>query len=141
MTTPEARHAQDFCELATQYYVAARIAARGALMPVYGNLFHHAVELYLKASLVATISLKKLKRPPFGHDLTVLWARFKQVAVDPALDRYDFAIRTLDKFERIRYPDLGAQRLFLVWRSEGVGSGLIEWAKVNCAGFPGGSRP
>jgi hypothetical protein len=43
-----------FCDLATQYYVAGRLAARGGLVPVHGNLFHHAIEMYLKATLVGT---------------------------------------------------------------------------------------
>ena len=39
---------------ATQYYVAGRLAARTKLVPVYGNLFHHAVEMFLKTALLGS---------------------------------------------------------------------------------------
>ena len=45
-----------FCDLATQYYIAGRLAARAAQAPVYGNLLHHAVEMYLKGALVGTLT-------------------------------------------------------------------------------------
>src|SRR5439155_16297211 len=87
----------------TQYYIAARLAARGGLLPVHGNLFHHAVEMYLKAALVGTTPVKQLKK--IGHGLEPLWSEFKKKAGDPALSRFDGAIAALDKFEDIRYPD------------------------------------
>ena len=37
-----------FCDFATQCYVVARLAARAGLVPVYGTLFHHAIEMPLK---------------------------------------------------------------------------------------------
>jgi hypothetical protein len=40
---------------ATDYYVAARFAFFARSMPTAGNLFHHAVELYLKGSLLMSL--------------------------------------------------------------------------------------
>lgn len=39
-------------EYAAQYYVAGRLTARAELIPIYGNLLHHAVEMFLKAALL-----------------------------------------------------------------------------------------
>ncbi len=108
-----------FCDLATQYYVAARLAARAGLPTVYGNLFHRAVEMYLKAALVGTLSVEEMRRSPYSHDLTALWARFKQRAADTALDHYDETIRQLQVFESVRYPDaIVSEGMFvsIAWR-------------------------
>src|SRR5439155_19066176 len=51
-----------FCDWATQYYVVGRMAARAGFLPVYGNLLHHAVEMYVKAALIGVVSLENLKR-------------------------------------------------------------------------------
>ncbi len=94
-----------FSDLATQYYVAARIAAKTGLAPIHGNLFHHAVELYLKAALVGTIPVERMKQRPYSHDLRALWGAFKTTEGDPALNRFDRTIEALHEFESIRYPD------------------------------------
>jgi hypothetical protein len=94
-----------FCNLATQYYVAAWLAARAGLIPVHGNLFHHAVEMYLKAALVGTLPIEQMKHKPYSHDLTALWNQFKTKAADPALARFDQTIKALHAFESIRYPE------------------------------------
>jgi hypothetical protein len=94
-----------FADLATEYYVAARIAAMTFLMNIYGNLFHHAVELYLKAALVGTIPVERMKQRPYIHDLRELWREFKTKESDPALGRFDSTIAALHEFESIRYPD------------------------------------
>ena len=94
-----------FFDLATKYYVAARLAARAVLLPVHGNLFHHAVEMYLKGALVGTLPMEQMKKPPYSHDLTALWDRFKTKEADPALARFDPTIQALHEFESIRYPD------------------------------------
>ncbi len=94
-----------FCDLGTEYYVAARLAARAAQAPVHGNILHHAIELYLKGALVGTLSLAEMKQKPYSHDLTALWAAFKKKTNDPKLDRFDEAIKALHEFESIRYPD------------------------------------
>jgi hypothetical protein len=44
-------HAVRFVQNACQYYVTARFAMHAQCMPVCGNLFHHAVEMMLKAGL------------------------------------------------------------------------------------------
>src|SRR5262249_20720350 len=91
---------------------------------------HHAVELYLKAALLDTITVATLKRC-FGHDLMALWARFKQQHnTDARLARFDATIEVLNKFEEIRYPgNPGPLRIHLVWRSEGVLAAQTEWAR------------
>lgn len=94
-----------FLDQATQYYVAARLTARDGLVPVHGNLFHQAVEKYLKAALVGTLPLAQMKKKPYSHDLNALWDVFKTKEADPALDRFDPAIQALHEFESIRYPD------------------------------------
>jgi hypothetical protein len=92
------------CDWATQYYVAGRMAARAGFLPVYGNLLHHAVEMYLKAALVGVVSLEKLKKK-YIHNLEKLWRRFKAKEADAALDGFDATIHDLHKFEELRYPD------------------------------------
>lgn len=99
------RFQRTFFDLATKYYVTARLAARAGLLPVHGNLFHHAVEMYLKGALVGTLPVEQMKKPPYSHDLTALWDRFKTKADDPALARFDLTIQALHEFESIRYPD------------------------------------
>ena len=89
---------------AMQYYVAGRMAARASLVPVYGNLLHHAVEMYLKFALVGVVSPQEM-RNKFGHDVEKLWRRFKVKEADSALDRYDATVRALHGFEDLRYPD------------------------------------
>jgi hypothetical protein len=53
MTDAERREKNDeeLMKLGVQYYVAARSAALvgATLMPVCGNLYHHALEMFLKA--------------------------------------------------------------------------------------------
>jgi len=91
---------------ATQYYVAGRLAARVGLVPVYGNLLHHAVEMHLKTELVKVVSREDLRNPKkYGHDLEKLWTRFKRQYADQALNRFDSTIRALNEFEELRYPD------------------------------------
>jgi hypothetical protein len=103
MTTAADRHAQLFVGNACQYYAAARFAMHAQCMPVCGNLFHHAVEMLLKAGLARKRELSELK--DMGHKLKVLWRAFKADFPDPALKRHDKTISSLDKFEDIRYPD------------------------------------
>ena len=94
-----------FSDLATQYYIAARLAAQAMLIPIYGNLLHHAIDMYLKAALVGTLPVADMKRKPYNHDLTALWQRFKAEESNPSLDSFDPTIQALHKFESIRYPD------------------------------------
>lgn len=63
-------------ELGVQYYVAARSAAMARLAPITGNLFHHSLEMLLKAGLSRQNSMDYLK-VEYGHKLDKLWTRFK----------------------------------------------------------------
>jgi len=110
-----------FYDCGMQYYVAARFAARAGLVPVHGNLFHHAIEMCLKAALVGTLTDAKMRQ--ISHHLTALWDRFKEKEADPALARFDPTIQALDEFESIRYPNKIVDEGMLVsvvWQSEHV---------------------
>jgi hypothetical protein len=87
-----------------QYYAAARSAARAGLLPVCGNLYHHAIEALLKSPLSKRHSLTELKRH-YAHDLLALWEAFKQEFSAEGLGGFDEAIINLQRFERLRYPD------------------------------------
>ncbi len=91
-------------EWATQYYVAGRLAARTFLSPIYANLLHHAVEMFLKTALQEVISRHEM-RNTYRHDIEKLWQRFKEEEADPGLDRFDATVRALHEFEELRYPD------------------------------------
>jgi hypothetical protein len=96
----------EFFKTASQYYVVGRYAAFAGLIPVTGNLLHHAVEMFLKAGLSKKgLSLENLKNK-LGHDLPKIWNRFKTTFNDPALGQFDNVISSLHDFEDIRYPDL-----------------------------------
>src|SRR5215472_12548869 len=96
---------EEFFATAGQYYVAGRFAAFAGLAPITGNLLHHAVEMFLKGGLSKKgLSLAALKK--LSHNLPNIWTKFKTTFDDPALDQFDDAIRSLHRFEDIRYPDL-----------------------------------
>jgi hypothetical protein len=92
-----------FFKTGCQYYVAGRFAAFAWFHPVVGNLFHHAIEMYLKGALSKTKSLSDLRK--LSHDLPGIWAAFKVQAHDAALDRFDATIAGLHDYEELRYPD------------------------------------
>ena len=72
--------------------------------PVCGNLFHHAVEMIIKAGLLRERgNLNKMRH----HHLKSLWKVFKKEFPYPRLTKHDQTISRLDKFEEIRYPDVG----------------------------------
>jgi hypothetical protein len=87
----------------TQYYAAGRYAAFAGLIPITGNLLHHAVENYLKGGLSKAKTSGKLKA--LGHNLPAIWRAFKVQVNDASLARFDIVISTLHDFEDIRYPD------------------------------------
>jgi hypothetical protein len=93
-----------FVELSLQYYAAGRSAALKQLHRVAPNLLHHAVELILKAALVRSHPLDKLKND-YKHDLKLLWQA--ATVLNPRLltPQRDQTIQDLDKFENLRYPD------------------------------------
>jgi hypothetical protein len=97
------REQLNFFNLGTQYYIAARYSAFAGFLPVSGNLFHHAIEMFLKGHLTSKKGSRELRR--LGHQLPELWKYFKLDISDETLNRYDNIIAELDKFESIRYPD------------------------------------
>jgi hypothetical protein len=100
---------EEFFKAAGQYYVAGRYSAFAGFIPVTGNLFHHAIEMFLKGGLSKTgMSLANLKK--LNHDLPDIWATFKDLFNCPNLNRFDPLITSLHRFEEIRYPDLIVQK-------------------------------
>jgi hypothetical protein len=94
----------EFLDFGFQYYVAARCGVRANLSPVTGNLFHHAVEMFLKARISQSMSSDDMKKK-FGHGLKLLWQAFKAEFPSVNLGRFDALVDALDRFESIRYPD------------------------------------
>lgn len=92
-----------YFETGLQYYVAARYSATAALIPVSGNLFHHALEMFLKGYL--TKDLNEDERIRLKHDLKKTWKLYKSKVGDASLGKFDALISDLDKFEDIRYPE------------------------------------
>ena len=72
---------ETFLKLGIQYYTAARWAALAKLMPVCGNLYHHAIEMFLKARLSQNYTLEQLSHHHFSHKLDKLWDTFKSSGV------------------------------------------------------------
>jgi hypothetical protein len=75
-------------------------------VPVAGNLFHHAVELFLKAAISHRVPIKRLASRSLGHNLEALWCEFK-VEHTKAEDSLFPVVETLNRFEDIRYPGAG----------------------------------
>jgi hypothetical protein len=94
-----------FLDLGVQYYVAARAAMLAGLVPVCGNIYHHAIEALLKSRLSQKYSRDTLSKKPFGHNLPTLWSEFKNEFPGAAFAQHDRTVTNLDKFERLRYPD------------------------------------
>jgi|SRR6267154_401864 len=102
-TASEGPELMQYYRLATQYYVAGRYAALVWLIPVAGNLLHHAIEMYLKGCLASSQGAAALKQ--LGHHLPAIWARFKTTFPVDGLDSFDHVVAALDRFEAIRYPE------------------------------------
>ena len=98
----------EYFNIATHYYVAGRYAVFAGMIPTAGNLFHHAIEMYLKGCLCRFLG--EGERRLLGHALRRLWRRFRTDSGDPTLEKYDRMIKELDKFESIRYPERTARR-------------------------------
>jgi len=94
---------QLYFDIALQYHVSARFAAISGLLPVSGNLFHHALEMYLKGYFCKDLNEAQLRN--LHHNLRKLWRRFKAEVADQSLNQFDHAIAQLNRFERIRYPE------------------------------------
>ncbi len=83
--------------ISVQYYLAARWATFGGLIPIAANLFHHAIEMLLK----------KVIKEKLGHNLPAIWEKFKEMYPKADLSLYDErkTIERLHQWEEIRYPD------------------------------------
>jgi HEPN domain-containing protein len=92
-----------YFDAALQYQIAARFSVIAGFIPISGNLFHHAIEFYLKGALIEKMD-ESLRRK-FRHDVRRLWRRYKNEVANPLLDKFDRAIADLHRFERIRYPE------------------------------------
>ena len=115
---PLSNEEQQFLNIGVEYYIAARSAAREGLTNVVGILFHHAIEMCLKARLSHQYGLKELSQKPFGHDLDALWRKFKAQFPRANLNRFDHTIQTVHAFSNIRYPDkilAEGMQIFLDW--------------------------
>jgi len=97
------RRRVEFFRLAIQYYAAGRFAAHSSLIPVAGNLLHHAVEMALKGGLAKSLPEAEIRA--FRHGLSALWTRFVGLALEPPPPGLDDAINALDRFEGLRYPE------------------------------------
>lgn len=75
-----------------------------SLVPVAGNLLHHALEMILKGELSKRLPLADIKKN-YGHDMVKTWAAFKALHPGEDLSGFDQLIADLDRFEKIRYPD------------------------------------
>jgi|SRR5271165_3969791 len=125
-----------FFGLGWQYYIAGRYSVFAGLIPVAGNILHHAVEMFLKGGLAtkgdvmpaqAAADLKDAKDR--GHRLDAIWQEFKAAAGDPALSRFDTVISELDRFESLRYPDnvLKNGMMAGIGRGGKSGTGRSSW--------------
>jgi len=94
-----------FFDYALQYYVAGRCAFFAGSFPVAGNLFHSAVEMFLKILLKERGYSAALLKNVFLHDVKKLWIEYKRLAKDPALQKYDKVINDINLVERTRYPN------------------------------------
>jgi len=95
---------RELMRLGVQYYAAARWSAWAALLPVSGNLYHHALEVLLKAGLSRKYYSNDL-RDKFRHNLPKLWNEFKAEYQAARLDRFDATIDEVADFAEVRYPD------------------------------------
>src|SRR5262249_33075842 len=104
-----------------QYYTVARYAALACLMPVCGNIYHHAIEMFLKGGLSQKYTLEQMKNL-FFHKLPPLWSAFKKEFSSVELVQFDNTIDTINKFETIRYPDkiIEGIELWLMWEQDNI---------------------
>lgn len=94
---------ESFFSTGKQYYVSGRYAVLARLIPVAGNLLHHAVEMFLKGGLVSSMEMAELRT--LGHNLPNTWNVFKVRVGREGLDGFDPVVASLHAFEELRYPD------------------------------------
>ena len=108
-----------FVSSGCEYYATARFAMHAQRPLTCGNLFHHAVEMFLKGGLA-----KRGKTLPelegMRHNLKKLWRAYKSDHPEAQLERHNKTINRLDRHEEIRYPNpgLGSIGLSLQWSGE-----------------------
>jgi len=103
MPSSRTRESQQFLVIGIQYYLTGRQATLCGLMPVSGNLVHHAIEMILKAGLLERFDSAELKKD-FHHRLPKIWSQFKNLAADSSLGQFDELITEIHKWAEIRYP-------------------------------------
>ena len=96
-------HGRRYFRVGVEYYISGRQAVL-ALHNVAGNLFHHAMEMMLKAPLRDSLTPNEL-RTKYMHRLTKVWADVKTMANDNRLDAFDEFVMTIDMWEDLRYFD------------------------------------
>jgi hypothetical protein len=112
-------NADYFVRSGCEYYASARFGMYAQQSYICGTLFHHSVEMLLKAGLAKKgQSLDELRR--LGHDLKRLWRAYKSEYGAGELERHNGTINALNKYEDIRYPnpDLGSIGVGLQWSGE-----------------------
>ena len=92
-----------YFEAGVGYYLTGRFAWLAGAVPVAGNLFHHAVEMFLKGHLAATTTEEE--RKGLSHNLPRTWVQYKRTVLDATLDQFDGIIEAVDHFENLRYPE------------------------------------
>jgi hypothetical protein len=97
----------EFSRLAAQYHATGRFAAITGCIPVAGNLLHHALEMYLKCTLIRSMPLAELKA--LGHRLPALWDAFCALHPEVASSTLLASLQELDKLEQLRYPNVAVQ--------------------------------
>ncbi len=111
---------------ASEYYAAGRFAFWTGLPGIYGNLLHHAIELFLKGHLWLTMTSEDLKE--LRHSLPRIWRHFKDATGDSRLTAFDRTIENVHAFEALRYPDIviekGALFHFVLTRGE------LDWCRA-----------
>jgi hypothetical protein len=120
-------HPEFFVSKGCEYYSVARFAVYAQLIDVCGNLFHHAVEMFLKAGL-AKCGKTDAELRKMGHSLRKLWRAYKREYPNAGLEPHNETINQLDKHEEIRYPNSGPGSIGM----------LVQWsgkpAKIQTSG-------
>ena len=91
-----------------QYYVAGRHACLAQQFPVSANLLHHAVEMFAKGVLCRSRSMAELQA--HRHNLKRIWKELCREFPNGHLGTFDGCVSSLQKFERLRYPDEQLQK-------------------------------
>src|SRR5260370_37935659 len=125
----------EFFRYGCQYYVAARYGVFASLIPVAGNLHHHAIEMLLKGALSKSMSLKEMK-DKLGHKLQRSWEAFKTQAGDARLNRFDRAIQELAVQVLSRRNRRAGRGNFQSCEPQSGGVSQINDGTQRCTGLP-----